>query len=60
MDDKKIEEAVNYAASTNKIEDLNLTKVELKEVKNAILEKKDTDSFIEGITKKRDKSDKNK
>lgn len=60
MSERKVEEAVNYAASTNKIEDMHLTKNELKEVKNAILEQKDSEKFLTDLTKKKNVNDKNR
>ena len=55
-----IEKAVDYAASTSKIEDMNLSKKELEELKKAIIEQKDTKVFVDDIVKKVEKDDKNK
>ena len=59
MSDKKIDDAIKYASSTNKIEDMNLSKNELEEVKKAIIDNKNSDKFVSEIVKKIDKSDKN-
>lgn len=46
---KKIEKAIKYAESTNKIEDLDLAREELEKIKKAILENKSQKSFLNSI-----------
>ena len=47
--DKTLEEAIKYADATSKIEDLNMTKEELKEIKKAI--KQENEEFKEDVIK---------
>lgn len=59
MEEEKIESAITYATATNKIEDLNLSKEELKKVITAIKEDENSKDFIDDITKNsEDKNDK--
>lgn len=48
---EKIKKAIEYAKSTNKIEDLSLAKEELEEIKKAILENKSKESFLNSIVR---------
>lgn len=52
MDEKKVDDALEYAASSNKIEDLNVTKEELEYIKKEILSGNDNDSFLYSVVKK--------
>lgn len=47
--DKTLEEAIKYADATSKIEDLNMTKEELKEIKKAI--KQENEEFKKDVIK---------
>ena len=40
--EKKVDKAVEYANATNKIEDLEMSKEELKEIKKALEENKES------------------
>ena len=51
MEKDKIEEAVKYAATTNKIENQNLDKNELQIIKEAIMESKSDKSFLQSVVK---------
>ena len=52
MNEKKVDDALEYAVSSNKIEDLNITKEELKHKKKEILSGNGDDSFLYSVVKK--------
>lgn len=49
MEDKKIEEAIKYAESTSKIEDMKPTVTELKMIKEVLEQSKGEESFLKSI-----------
>lgn len=61
-DEKKLEEALNYAKSSNKIEDLKLEKEELEEIKQAIVNCDKKEDFVSNVISsiKRDEDGKTK
>ncbi len=52
MNEKKVDDALEYAVSSNKIEDLNITKEELEHIKKEILSGNGDDSFLYSVVKK--------
>lgn len=51
MDDK-LDKAIEYAKATNSIEDLDMSKQELEDIKSAILGEKTDESYLYSIVKK--------
>lgn len=51
MNDKKIEQAISYASSSNQIEDNKPTKEELEFVKKTLLEVNEENQLIHQFTK---------
>ena len=52
MDKKRVEDALEYAVASNRIEDLNITESELEKIRNDILKGNDNDSYLYSIVKK--------
>ncbi len=52
MDEKRVNDALEYAVSSNKIEDLNITKDEFDYIKSEILRGNGNDSFLYSVVKK--------
>lgn len=52
MDKKRVEDALEYAVASNRIEDLNITESELENIRNDILRGNDNDSYLYSIVKK--------
>ena len=52
MDERRVNDALEYAVSSNRIEDLNITKDELERIKKEILSGNGDDSFLYSVVKK--------
>lgn len=52
MSEKKLDEAILYAAATNKIEELDLTDEELDVIKNALKDEKSILKLVHDMLKK--------
>ena len=52
MDERRVNDALEYAVSSNRIEDLNITKDELERIKKEILSGNGNDSFLYSVVKK--------
>ncbi len=60
MKEEKVNEAIKYANATNKIEDMDMTKEELTELKDAILKDSDNKSFLYNLVNKLKKREEKK
>lgn len=60
MKKEKVNEAIKYANATNKIEDMDMTKEELTELKDAILKDSDNKSFLYNLVNKLKKREEKK
>lgn len=60
MKEVKVNEAIKYANATNKIEDMDMTKEELTELKDAILKDSDNKSFLYNLVNKLKKREEKK
>ncbi len=60
MKEEKVNEAIKYANATNKIEDMDMTKEELTELKDVILKDSDNKSFLYNLVNKLKKREEKK